>query len=265
VEGGAGCGTGDTNEDGGDAVSGDSLLRQLTEFFKTARHLWGRCPSCGQLFRLSDAAISYGSEAPKDWLRKIQQQQRDLAAKKGELDDWQADLDGKEYDLQSRERGMTAREQNIHREAKALAQQLMKDDKAIKPLLKQATQNAIQRSRATLLGKLFERLGPFFQRFNHDPRDIRAIMDPIDYVCFDGLTVNRQVERITFVEVKSGTSEPSPTQRSIIRAVQEGRVATEVWHFGERGVPIPQQLRTFPGIPKALPARPDDPGRRGRR
>src|SRR6267378_2038482 len=127
-------------------MSGGALLQQMTEFFKAARHLWGRCPSCGHLFRLSDAAISYGSEAPKDWLRKVQQQQRDLRVKKDELDDLQADLEGREYELQTRERDVSGREQNIQRHAKAIAQTLMKDDKAIKPLLKQATQAAIQRS-----------------------------------------------------------------------------------------------------------------------
>jgi quinol-cytochrome oxidoreductase complex cytochrome b subunit len=38
------------------------FLKGMTDFFKAARHLWGRCPSCGELFRLSDVAIS--SEAP---------------------------------------------------------------------------------------------------------------------------------------------------------------------------------------------------------
>jgi predicted Holliday junction resolvase-like endonuclease len=89
---------------------------------------------------------------------------------------------------------------------------------------------------------MFERLGPFFQRFDHDPRDVRPLFNPVDYVCFDGLTANRQVERITFVEVKCGTSRPSPTQRSIVEAIRDGRVSTEVWQFGERGIPIEQQL-----------------------
>jgi len=54
--------------------------------------------------------------------------------------------------------------------------------------------------------------------------------------------VTRRVDRITFVEIKSGTSSPSPMQKSIERAIREGRVAAEVWRFGHRSLPIQQQL-----------------------
>jgi predicted Holliday junction resolvase-like endonuclease len=242
----------------------DTLFNQLTEFFKAARHLWGRCPRCGDLFRLSDAAISSGSEPPRDWLRKLKQQQDILAARKDELETWQADLDLLEAALRDRERDVASRDRNLQHEAKALAKELLKDDRAVKALLRQQTQHAVLRSRSTLLGKLYERLAPFFQRFNHDPRDIRAIMDPIDYVCFDGLTVNRKVERITFVEVKSGTSALSQAQRSIMQAVREGRVGTEIWHFGDRRLTIPQQLLANPGSAPPLPT-PHAAGGRNRR
>jgi hypothetical protein len=39
-------------------------------------------------------------------------------------------------------------------------------------------------------------------------------------------------------EVKVGTSALTPTERSVMHAVREGRVATEVWQIGERGPPI---------------------------
>lgn len=235
-------------------MSADGLLKQLTDFFKSARHLWGRCPSCGELFRMSDAAISYGSEAPKDWLRRSQQQQSALGAKKNELDDWQAQIEMQESDIRGRERDLAAREKNLDRDARARAQDLLKDDGTVKKLIRQSAQDAVQRSRSTFLGKLFERLGPFLQRFEHDPRDIRPILDPIDYICFDGLTVERRVRRITFVEVKAGTSAISPTQRSILEAVKDGRIGTEIWQFGERGAPIPQQLLLSPGTRRALPS-----------
>lgn len=235
-------------------MSADGLLKQLTDFFKAARHLWGRCRSCGELFRMSDAAISYGSEAPKGWLRRVQQQQSALGAKKNGLDDWQAGIAMRESDIGGRERDLTARQKNLDRDARARAQELLKDDGTVKKLIRQSAQDAVQRSRSTLLGKLFERLGPFLQRFEHDPRDVRPILDPIDYICFDGLAVERRVRRITFVEVKSGTSAICPTQRSILEAVKDGRIGTEIWQFGERGTPIPQQLLLSPGTRRALPS-----------
>ena len=78
-------------------------------------------------------------------------------------------------------------------------------------------------------------------------------MDPIDYVVFDGLTIDRHVERITFVEVKSGTARESSTQRSISQAIREGRFGVETWQFGKRGVPLEQQLLRADTTRPALP------------
>jgi predicted Holliday junction resolvase-like endonuclease len=231
----------------------DSVLEDLTKFFKAARHLWGRCPRCDQLFRLSEAAISFGDQPPRDWLQRLKRRQGLLESKEGELQTWHAELDGRESELRTFESDLGRRERDLEGTARALAREMLKDDKTIRGLLKDARQQAVQRSRSTLLGKLFERLAPFLQRFGHDPRDVRPILDPIDYVVFDGLTLNRRVERVTFVEVKAGTSRESPTQRSIADAVNQGRLAMEVWQFGKRGVPLEQQLLRPGGVMRLLP------------
>lgn len=229
------------------------MMVELTRFFKAARHLWGRCPCCLALFRLSDVAISFGNEPPRDWLNRLQRQQAAINEKKSELDGWHAELDSQEHSLRIRERDLELRERNLEGTARALAKDMLKSDKTVKALMKDARQQAIQRSRSTLLGKLFERLGPFLQHFNHDPRDVRAIMDPIDYVVFDGLTVNRRVDCVTFVEVKSGTARESSTQKTVIEAVREGRVGIETWQFGKRGLPLEQQLVRCENQRRTLP------------
>jgi predicted Holliday junction resolvase-like endonuclease len=234
-------------------VKSDAFLADLTKFFKAARHLWGRCPRCGQLFRLSEAAISFGNRPPRDWLYRLQRRQDVLESKEGDLQAWQGELDRREVELRTREADLARRERDLAGTARALAKEMLGDDKTIKGLLKEARHQAVQRSRSTLLGNLFERLAPFLQRFGHDPRDVRAIMNPIDYVVFDGLTLTRRVERITFVEVKAGMAHASPTQKSIAEAINQGRVTTEVWQFGKRGVPLEQQLLRPSGVIKALP------------
>jgi predicted Holliday junction resolvase-like endonuclease len=234
------------NHLGARQMNSNGLMVELTRFFKTARHLWGRCPRCGDLFRLSEAAISFGNEAPADWLRRLQRQQLESHTKQDVLHDWQATLDRREIDVEARERELLGRERSLVKEARQLARDLVKDDKTFKTMLTEERRKAVVRSRATLLGHLFERLAPFFQRFNHDPRDVRPLMNPVDYVVFDGLTVNRRVERIVFVEVKSGTSRESTAQKSIADAVRNGRIAFETWQIGKRGIPLEQQLLGHP-------------------
>ncbi len=234
-------------------MAADGLLVELTRFFKTARHLWGRCPRCGDLFRLSEAAISFGNEAPADWLRRLQQRQNEAAAEQDNLESWKGELDAREGELEDREHNLTWRERNLEKTAREMAKGMIKDDKTVKALLRDARRQAILRSRSTLLGHLFERLAPFFQRFDHDPRDVRSMMNPIDYVVFDGLTVNRRVDRIVFVEVKCGTSRESQAQRSIIETIREGRVSVETWQVGKRGIPLEQQLLGHGTGQRALP------------
>jgi predicted Holliday junction resolvase-like endonuclease len=236
-------------------MNGNGLMSELTRFFKTANHLWGRCPRCGDLFRLSEAAISSACEPPSDWLRRIQRQQDQIATDRNDVENWKGELDVREGELASRENNVTFRERNLEKTAREMAKGMVKDDKTVKGLLADARRQAVLRSRSTLLGHLFERLAPFFQSFAHDPRDVRAMMNPIDYIVFDGLTVNRRVDRVIFVEVKCGTSRESETQKSIVQAIREGRVSTETWQVGKRGIPLEQQLLGSTGRAALPPAR----------
>jgi predicted Holliday junction resolvase-like endonuclease len=223
-------------------MNSNGLMVELAQFFKTAGHLWGRCPRCSDLFRLSDAAISFNSEPPADWLRGVQRQQEQLATDRDELESWKGELDAREGELKRREDDTAWKERNLEKTAREMAKGMVKDDKTVKALLVDERRRAVLRSRSTLLGNLFERLAPFFQRFAHDPRDVRALMNPIDYIVFDGLTVNRRVDRVIFVEVKCGTSRENPAQKSIVQAIRDGRVSAETWQVGKRGIPLEQQL-----------------------
>lgn len=84
--------------------------------------------------------------------------------------------------------------------------------------------DAIKRSRSKLMGDLFEQVRPYLPGFDYEPGDLRSIWDPVDYVCFHGLALNREVERITFVEIKSGKSKLTAVERSIREAVENRNV-----------------------------------------
>lgn len=85
-------------------------------------------------------------------------------------------------------------------------------------------------------------VAPCFRTFAHDPRDMRCISDPYDYVLFDGLTVERHVKQIAFIEIKCGRGNLSHVQRSVREVVERGRVHTEIWTVGDPQIPITKQL-----------------------
>ena len=89
--------------------------------------------------------------------------------------------------------------------------------------------DAISRSARTLSGKTLEKLIPFLEKFEHNPHDVRWIGDPVDLVVFDGYSESgrKDVDGVTFVEIKSGESKLHTGQRKIKDAVKKGKVRWE--------------------------------------
>jgi len=80
---------------------------------------------------------------------------------------------------------------------------------------------------------------------------MHAICAPFDYVLFDGLTVERQVKEIVFIEVKCGRGCLSNVQRGVVQAVDKGRIHSEVWEIRNPDIPITKQA--LYGTRRALP------------
>jgi predicted Holliday junction resolvase-like endonuclease len=89
--------------------------------------------------------------------------------------------------------------------------------------------DAAARSGKALSGRVLERFSPLMEDFPFDPHDAVWIGHPVDFLVFDGLSLDRQEGRgirgIVFLEVKSGSGKLSPRQRSIREAVEGGKVA----------------------------------------
>jgi predicted Holliday junction resolvase-like endonuclease len=86
--------------------------------------------------------------------------------------------------------------------------------------------DAVQRSLAVTTGKVYEQLLPYLPDFPFNPKDVRFLGSPVDFVVFDGLS-DGQVSRVVFVEVKTGGAELSARERRVRDAVAERRVE---WH-----------------------------------
>lgn len=63
-------------------------------------------------------------------------------------------------------------------------------------------QDAINRSKSVIAGKVTENIAPFFESFPYNPKDARFIGSPIDFIVFDGLDEAGNVDEIIFVEPK---------------------------------------------------------------
>lgn len=110
--------------------------------------------------------------------------------------------------------------------------------------LEAARRDTLVRSHAVVSGKVREHLTPLFPAFleQFDARDARFLGSPVDFVVFDGLDAG-DVDRVVFVEIKTGRSGLSARERRVREAVEEGRVE---W-----------QLLRLPDVEPAPPPGPD--------
>lgn len=90
--------------------------------------------------------------------------------------------------------------------------------------------DAIQRSAQTIRGKVAEQLAPYTLEFDFNPRDVRFLGSPVDFVAFCGLSEG-QVTDVVFVEVKTGRSGLTQRERQIRDAIEAGEVSYEVIHY----------------------------------
>jgi len=83
--------------------------------------------------------------------------------------------------------------------------------------------DAIARSRAVLAGHFSEQLAPYLPDFPFNPSECKFLGKPVDFIVFHGLD-EKNVTGVSFVEVKSGKSKLSGTEKSVKDAIENKRV-----------------------------------------
>jgi len=202
-------------------------IGSLLSFYKHERNIYGRCPHCGEPFRLSEVKLTYGKEPPRNLLTRMKRERDRLGEQMEELE---SEIQQTESDYE----GELDALKETHKDKLDALDERWRDkvdnevEKRIRTRVKEIRQDAIERSRVGQLGKTLEKIAPMFPGFGHHPSDVRPIFDPIDFVVFDGY-FRDEVTDIVFVEFKTGQSRLSSVQSSIRAAVQKRRV-----HFEER-------------------------------
>tara|TARA_Y100000294_G_C8357004_1_gene257144 strand:+ start:105 stop:602 length:498 start_codon:yes stop_codon:yes gene_type:complete len=84
-------------------------------------------------------------------------------------------------------------------------------------------------AKATNLGFLLERLAPTLDGFTFNKNDCRSMFDPIDYVIFEGLSEKQKVDKIVFVDIKTGGARLSPNQKKIKQVVEDKKVRFQTY------------------------------------
>lgn len=89
---------------------------------------------------------------------------------------------------------------------------------------------AILQSEAVIRGKVTEHLIPFFPEFDFNPKDIRFLGTPVDFIVFDGLCLGG-LHEIVFVEIKTGRNPVlSQRERTVRECIRDKKVSYRIIH-----------------------------------
>lgn len=106
---------------------------------------------------------------------------------------------------------------------------------------REVRKDAVLRSQAVVTGKVTEQLLPYLPGFEFNPKDVRFLGSPVDLVVFDGLS-NGQLERVVFIEVKTGDATMTKRERQVRDAIVARRVDWREWRVGTaRQAPAPAE------------------------
>ncbi len=84
-------------------------------------------------------------------------------------------------------------------------------------------EESVKRSRSVLTGQFSEQLAPYLPDFPFSPTECRFIGKPVDFIVFKGMD-SKSPEEIIFVEVKSGSSQLSSSERRLKEVVHEKKI-----------------------------------------
>lgn len=84
-------------------------------------------------------------------------------------------------------------------------------------------ETAIKQSRAVLSGQFSEQIAPYMPDFPYKPTEARFIGKPVDFIVFKGMD-EKKIEEVIFVEVKTGQSQLSKTEKTLRDAIQNKKI-----------------------------------------
>lgn len=90
---------------------------------------------------------------------------------------------------------------------------------------------AKERAERTELPRLLNRVAPVFVKQRIDPRDVRTLFHPVEFVIFEGMNSESGVRGVTFIQIGG----PSAISRSIEKAIDGGNYGWNTLKIADDG------------------------------
>ncbi len=118
---------------------------------------------------------------------------------------------------------------NFNQEALEIYQQQLIEIRETKERLKRLKNIGATKSEtgahSVNIGFILERLAPTMGSFRFNHNDCRSLFDPIDYVIFEGLANKGQIDKIFFIDIKTGNARLNKRQKEIKTVINSKKVS----------------------------------------
>ncbi|MBS1919831.1 MAG: hypothetical protein JST17_06240 [Bacteroidetes bacterium] len=94
----------------------------------------------------------------------------------------------------------------------------------LKKIRERGTTKSEVGAKSTNIGFILERLAPTMKSFRFNHNDCRSLFDPIDHIIFEGLSTRGQIDKIFFVDIKTGAARLSKKQKEIKAIITDKKV-----------------------------------------
>ena len=118
---------------------------------------------------------------------------------------------------------------NFSEEALEIYQQQLDNIRTTKERLKKLREVGTTKSesgaQSVNIGFILERLAPTLGSFRFNHNDCRSLFDPIDYVIFEGLSKNGAINKVFFIDIKTGGARLNKRQKEIRTVIENKKVS----------------------------------------
>ncbi len=77
------------------------------------------------------------------------------------------------------------------------------------------------------MGKIMEKVLPYYKDFTIPLADCRFLAEPIDVIIFEGAS-NQEITKLSFLEIKTGDADLNSHQKVIKKAIENNNVRSEI-------------------------------------
>jgi len=169
------------------------ITKFILIYYKEQQYVFGVCPCCNKIFRLSDCSIYFeGKKFPLKQLEYLNEQREIVEDKEDTLMELETHVDDVREEIEG-----------LEEEYKCEIEPIIEKKYKV-----EGRKQALER---------IKKVDKVFTKRKIDQRDVRLLFDPIEYLVFRGLTDGEGISKISFV----GKTPQSKRQETIIDTLEK--------------------------------------------